>query len=537
MNDIDCLIVGNNQMRFPEYAAALRAMGPKSGAYRDLRLSYYYDDGKIVTCRDFFNRRQHGDLLEMSYDDMLSATISYLGTFLHRRGFTFDYVNSFQEGKADIERALRDKRPKTVAITTTYYVSPLPLLEVVQFFRNLDPTVKIIVGGPFVRTQHDIHTGVSFQFLLRQIDADFYVVSDQGEQSLVGLLEAIRCGEPYSGIPNLIYKDGGDYLCNALIREDNDLHSNLVDWSLFGHHNRRLFRRMAMVRTARSCPFACAFCSFPAHAGAYRYLDPPDIWQELDQIEELGFVNSITFIDDTFNVPPERFKHILQGLCERKYSFRWNCNYRCQYATPEIVSLMKRSGCEGVFLGIESGSDTVLTNMNKRVTATAYKRGIELLRSEGILTHASFIVGFPGETPDTVRETIDLIDAARPDYFRAQLWYYDTMTPVHEAAAKYGLRNSQFEWSHRTMNSEQAADWVDYLYSNVKSSIWLPQNDFDFPSLFCLLSRGWTPGDIKVVVRAFNDRVRVGLTGAGITGDGESLDCDLLHGSGFDFQR
>src|SRR4051812_2665995 len=117
MNDIDCLIVGNNQMRFPEYAAALQAMGPKSGAYRDIRLSYYHDDdGEIVTCRDFCNRRQRGDAREMSYDDILSATIAYIGTFLHRRGFTFDYVNSFQEGKADLERGLRDKRVKTVAI-------------------------------------------------------------------------------------------------------------------------------------------------------------------------------------------------------------------------------------------------------------------------------------------------------------------------------------------------------------------------------------------------------------------------------------
>src|SRR4051794_25207051 len=136
MNDIDCLIVGNNQMRFPEYAAVLRAMGPKSGAYRDIRLSYYDDGGDVITCRDYCNRHQRGDDPKMSYDDILSATIASLGTFLHRRGFKFDYVNSFQEGKEDLERALRDNRVKVVAITTTYYVSPQPLLEVVEFVRN-----------------------------------------------------------------------------------------------------------------------------------------------------------------------------------------------------------------------------------------------------------------------------------------------------------------------------------------------------------------------------------------------------------------
>lgn len=534
MNDIDCLIVGNNQMCFPEYAAALRAMGPKSGAYRDIRPSYYNDGDDVVTCRDFFNRRQRGDVVEMSYDDILSATIAYLGTFLHRRGFAFDYVNSFQEGKADLERALRDKRVTTVAITTTYYVSPLPLLEVVEFVRNIDPTVKIIVGGPLIRTQHEIHSAASFQFLLRQIGADFYIVNHQGERALVRLLEAIRSGDSYSGIQNLIYKERGNYVCNSLVREDNALRSNLVDWKLFAKGTRR--RKIVMVRTARSCPFACAFCSFPAQAGAYRHLDPSDIWRVLDQIEALGYVNSVTFIDDTFNVPIERFKQILHGLCEREYSFRWNCNFRCQYATPEIVSLMNQSGCEGVFLGLESGSDTILTNMNKSATASAYARGIKLLRDTAILTYASFIVGFPGETQDTVRETIDFIEEAGPDYFRAQLWYYDTMTPVHQDATKYGLRNSQFEWSHDTMNSEQAADWVYYLHGNINSSVWLPQNDFDFPSLFCLLSRGWTPKEIKAVVRAFNRRVLLAHRGADALAEGDCLDRDLLLDSGFGFR-
>lgn len=537
MSKIDCLIVGNNQMRFAEYAATLRAMGARSGAYRDIRLSCYYDDGgDVITCRDFCNRRLGGDPVEMSYDDILSATIAYLGTFLHRRGFTFGYVNSFQEGKADIEWTLRNEEVKAVAITTTYYVSPLPLLEVVGFIRNIDPTVKIIVGGPLIRTQYEIHTTPSFEFLLRQIGADFYVVSDQGEQTLVSLLEAIRSGrESYCGIPNVIYKDNGEYSFNTLAHEDNDLHSNFVDYRLFADAPRRTHRRMVMVRTARSCPFACAFCSFPAHAGAYRYLDPTDIWRELDQIEALGYVNSVTFIDDTFNVPLQRFEQILRGLCERRYSFRWNCNYRSQYATPEIISLMRQSGCEGVFLGLESGSDVILKNMNKCAVASDYRRGISMLREAGILTYASFILGFPGETQDTVQETIHFIEEAAPDFFRAQLWYYDTMTPVHRDAAKYGLRNSQFEWSHHTMCSDEAAEWVDHFHSNIKSSVWLPQNDFDFPSLFCLLSRGWRREEITEIVRAFNRRVALDLKGDGAPQESAYFDRDLLRGSGFSF--
>lgn len=265
---------------------------------------------------------------------------------------------------------------------------------------------------------------------------------------------------------------------------------------------------MVMVRTAKSCPFSCSFCSFPAHAGAYRYLSVDDLCKELDQINENETINSVTFIDDTFNVPLTRFKEMLHRFIEKKYRFKWNCNFRCQYADDESVQLMKEAGCEGVFLGIESGSDSILKNMNKSTTVDAYRRGISLLKKSDILTYASFIIGFPGETNETVKETISFIETVRPDFFRAQLWYYDTMSPIHLESSKYDLKNTQFEWSHKSMNALEAANWVDYLFKNVSGAVWLPQNDFDFPSIFNLLSRGWTTQNIKEMVIAFNAKVR-----------------------------
>ncbi|NHZ36786.1 radical SAM protein [Massilia rubra] len=516
MSPIDCLVIGNNQMGFGDYVASVAAMGKSSGAYRDLRWSYYEDGAGIVSCRDYVNRRQPAGRPDIGYDNILSATITYLATFLQRRGFSSAYINMFQEGKAELASLLRSGRVASVAITTTYYVSPLPLLEVVQFVRSVNPDVCIVVGGPFVDTQHKILSASSLRYLLAQIGANVYIVSSQGESTLVRVLRALRGAADFDSIPNLVFRKGESYVSTPLIQENNPLEDNLVDWSLFAPPADGKQRYMVMSRTARSCPFACSFCSFPQHAGAYKYLQPADVWRELDAIEALGGINSVTFIDDTFNVPPSRFEEILQGIKERHYSFKWNCNFRCQYATSGMTALMKEAGCEGVFLGLESGSNPVLLNMNKRVTAEQYLTGIAHLRDAGILTYASFIVGFPGETDDTVKETMRFIETAKPDFFRAQLWYYDMTTPIHRDAAKYDLKNSQFEWSHRTMNAKKAADWVDRLHNDVLASTWLPQNDFDFPSLFCLLSQGWELKDIKKIVGDFNRRVQddVALPGA-----------------------
>src|SRR5262249_16425249 len=130
-HDIDCLIVGNNQIDFAQYVRTIVKMGDRSGAVRDLNLSYYEENGVIYSCMDFYNKYflRHGADRAMSYDDIFSATVAYLGTFLRKYDISFDYVNSFQEGKDYLRRVLREQRVRTVAVTTTYYVSVLPILD------------------------------------------------------------------------------------------------------------------------------------------------------------------------------------------------------------------------------------------------------------------------------------------------------------------------------------------------------------------------------------------------------------------------
>ena len=533
-NNVDCLIIGNNQMNFPEYVRNIRKMGEKSGAFRDLNLSFYEEDGRIISCKDYFNEHyKDASSNEMSYDNIFSATITYLCSFLHKHNYSSAYINSFQEEKEKLKSLLKDTRFGIIAITTTYYVSALPIQEIVEFVKKYQPDTKIIIGGPYIQTQNEIHDHSSLRFLTQQLGADFYVISAQGEQAMVKVLTALKENGTFDHINNLVYKDGEDYVFNHMHEEDNDLSENPVNWDLFRQDFIEKERKMVMVRSVNSCPFSCTFCSFPAHAGAFRYVPPEHLCCELDQIASIEQINSVTFIDDTFNVPLRRYKEILRLLLEKKYNFRWNCNFRCQYADYESVALMKEAGCEGVFLGIESGSEPILKNMNKRAKIEDYQNGIALLREHGIATYASFIIGFPGETEETVQDTIEFIETCKPDFFRAQLWYYDTMTPIHKEADKFGLKNSQFEWEHNTMNAAEAAEWIDYMHLNIKNSVWLPQNDFDYPSLFNLMSRGWTVPQIKEMLIPFNEKVNQKLRPE--TGAKVFVDEAMLQDTGFEF--
>src|SRR5262249_20611898 len=145
----------------------------------------------------------------------------------------------------------------------------------------------------------------------------------------------------------------------------------------------------------------------------------------------------IIFIDDTFNVPIRRFKEILKIL--KKFNFEWFSFLRVQYVDEEVGRLMSESGCRGVYLGVESANDTVLQNMNKKVTREKFLRGMEHLNRFGITTFVAFVIGFPGETQETIDENISFLNNCQVDFYSTKEFYYMPHTGVHTDREKYGL--------------------------------------------------------------------------------------------------
>jgi radical SAM PhpK family P-methyltransferase len=288
-------------------------------------------------------------------------------------------------------------------------------------------------------------------------------------------------------VPNIAYVENGKLRRTATIAENNSLDENFIDWRSFAAETKG--GATIQTRTARSCAFKCSFCNYPARAGALTLTSLDVLEQELDSMHELG-VQNLVFIDDTFNVPFPRFKEICRLMIRKNYQFNWFSYFRCSNSDEEAIELMARSGCKGVFLGIESGSPTILTNMNKAATIEKYATGIEMLRRYGILTFGSFIIGFPGETDETVEETIDFIRKTKPDYYRAQMWYCEPGTPIQNNRVKYDIKGEGFVWSHATMDSLEAMDHIDRMFLTIDESLWLPQWSFDFWIIPYLLGKG-----------------------------------------------
>jgi anaerobic magnesium-protoporphyrin IX monomethyl ester cyclase len=511
--NIDCLLIGHNDINFELYEQLAGNMGPSAGAYRDLNLNFVRRNGKPLTSLEMFNamdneEKYNNNSTPLRFGTTFSATIGYLGSYLDRNGFTFDYIQSFQEEKALLKEKLEQDNILTVAIITTLYVLALPIIEIIDFVRSYNHNVKIIVGGPFVSTQIRSQDPLSLEFLFNEtIQADYFVNSSQGETTLVEILNSLKKNIPKNQINNIHYKQDGKLYSTQILKENNKLDENSVNWKLFSER----IGKHVNVRTSISCPYSCSFCGFPEHAGKYQTLDVQGIEKELNQLEDIGTIQSVNFIDDTFNVPPKRFKEILRMMIKNKYSFKWHSYYRCQFADPETVEMMKESGCEGVFLGLETGNETILKNMNKSSQVEKYLEGISVLKKYGITTFGCFIIGFPGETNSTVQDTIRFIKESGLDFYRVQLWYCELITPIWKEREKYNITGQNFEWSHNTMNSQTASDIIEEIFSTIQDPIWLPQYNFDFDTMWHLVHNGMTLEKVKEFLRIFYQEVKVKL--------------------------
>ena len=242
--------------------------------------------------------------------------------------------------------------------------------------------------------------------------------------------------------------------------------------------------------------------------------------KEMRQLQE-GGARYLVFIDDTFNVPLPRFKKLLKMMIKNKFDFNWVSYFRCSNSDDEAFDLMAESNCRGVFLGIESGDNDMLVRMNKHAAAEKYEYGIKRLNERGVITFASLIIGFPGETPETVRNTMNFIERSRPTFYRAQVYYHRTNLPIHQQADTYGLRGGGYSWSHNSMTWQQACDLIEMMYGNIKGSTILPESMFDFWSIPYLLGKGISKEHIIEYMRRAQKLLFNSLHGANIVNQDE----------------
>jgi radical SAM PhpK family P-methyltransferase len=502
---LDCLIVGHNEGNFSEYLASRKRMEKASGAYNDALMNSVLYESKRITYMDLFNevqRSRNPHHSQLAVFDPPGLGPCYLTSFLRKREFSVEMIGAFQPNK-ELFAQLLEEKPLSVAITTAFYFEKTPVKEIVDFVKTRSPETQIILGGPYVGAIHRESGYPVLNETLLDIGADIGVIESQGELTLSKVLKALRDGTSLEGIPNIVFrsKSGERKMEHTpLDEEDNSINENVIDWEQF---DPALIQPFVLARTAISCPFACSFCTYPIRAGEHRLASVERVEAELKVLERMG-VKYVDFIDDTFNVPVPRFKELCRMMIRNKFKLRWISYLRCGNMDEEAVKLAAESGCVGALLGIESGDAGVLKNMNKFADPVKYRQAIRWLEDAGIMTWTLFIVGFPGETDATVRNTMSLIQDTDPTFFLTQSWFCDVTTPIYRRAQEFGLKGAGYVWRHNTMDWKQAAHWVRVMLHEIKGSTYVPQTGFSFEVVFYLMGKGFDLKDIKKFLRYAN---------------------------------
>ena len=165
--------------------------------------------------------------------------------------------------------------------------------------------------------------------------------------------------------------------------------------------------KFASIITSRGCPYDCSFCSVTRSWGKkYRYRSPKNVVDELEVLNKKYEMTFISFRDSVATLHKKRLIEICKEIIDRKLNITWNCNAAPHEVNEDLLKWMKKAGCKTIMYGLESGNEEILSQI-KFNTRDVIKRAIDLTHKTGITPHGYFVFGLPGETNETMRETIN----------------------------------------------------------------------------------------------------------------------------------
>ena len=169
-----------------------------------------------------------------------------------------------------------------------------------------------------------------------------------------------------------------------------------------------------------------------------------NIVDEVEEIARLGY-DRVWFADDCFTLNRNHLLDVCDEIAQRGLDVGWECLSRVDTMDAQVAEGMKRAGCIGVFFGIESGNDSVLSMMKKRITTTQAQRAVYAARAAGLKVGAFFIVGYPGESNKTVLDTVRFASGLPLDYLSFTLPYPIPGTPLYERVKDNGVSIEDWE--------------------------------------------------------------------------------------------
>ena len=307
----------------------------------------------------------------------------------------------------DIMNAVKDFEPDIVGISfmTANSTSGYYLAEMLKKYKKELP---LIAGGT--------HPTIIPEEPLIKASFDF-VIRGEGEETMVSLVNAIKNKVDAAKVLGINYKKDGKIIRN----ENRPLIQNLDKLPFPAFHLMKDAQKNIYactgITTARDCPFQCNYCaSNLMWTRNVRFRSPANVVEEIkDRYNRLGIKN-YSFNDDTFTLKNDFVEETCNRILALPFKITWHCDTRGDTITLKTLKLMKKAGCNHIYLGLESGSPKIQKMIKKNIGNSKIKEAVKLARKAGVETTVYFMAGFPDETEENLMESVAAMKNIAPDH-------------------------------------------------------------------------------------------------------------------------
>jgi len=340
--------------------------------------------------------------------------LAYATGMLEKTGFDVRLVDAVARGWTHEQTAgFAKKLNPGLAVIDTSTPSICNDIRVADEIKKMLPDTHISLVGT-----HPTSLPLDTMKMSKAIDS---VCRDEYDFTVTNLANTLESGRGLQEVKGITYRKGARIKTNhprPRIKNLDELpfvsgvykkHLNIRDYFYAS-----LMYPQVTILTARGCPFNCSFCNSPFKA-SYRPRSAENVVEEFEYIRnELPGAREVMIEDETFPAVKKRTADLCRLLIKRKTGLRWSCNARVDME-PETINIMKKAGCRLMCVGFESPKQPVLKNIHKGTTREMQLRFMNNTRKAGLLVNGCFILGLPGDTKETIAETVEFAKELNPD--------------------------------------------------------------------------------------------------------------------------
>jgi len=353
---------------------------------------------------------------------------------LEKKGYDVNVIDcqALHLTLSDVEKELGKRKPDFVGLTSTTltYKSALNIIKVAK---DVLPDCLTIIGGS--------HATFWDEEALNECPQLDIIVRGEGETTLLEIAKKVENGKSFHDVVGTTCRKGDDIIKNPDRPHIEDLESLPYPafhlWPI--EHFKKYGKIIFPVMTSRGCTFWCDFCSAVRMFGRkYRMRSPQKVVDELEFLYKKYGEDQYTFYDDAFTVDQSRTEEICNEILKRGLKIKWDCETRVDMVTKDLLQKMKDAGCIAVWFGVEAGSEQVIKAMGKGISLTQTFNAFKWANEVGLMTVASMILGFPGETRETAMESINLLKRIKSDEIGVYIATPYPGTPMYDYVKKMG---------------------------------------------------------------------------------------------------